>query len=244
MCAFTEAYLFEISHIRYYTLIRLRKELCWMAIAGTSELRNIKVHHLMCLELQKFIDRISQILPAIESSRPRCSLGMQALCSLQVALDKAKLLIQHCSESSKLYLAITADRIVLRCEKIRNALELCLSQLQNMAPSSLAAKIAGVVHDLKSLEFSVEYAEDEAGKLILKLLQKDSPTSDSTKCAELEALQNVAFMLKITSHSALVMEKRSIKLLVEKLHDTDQLKKILKYLLYLLRKYGEFIRQL
>ncbi|KAJ7966764.1 RING-type E3 ubiquitin transferase [Quillaja saponaria] len=93
-----------------------------MAKAGTKALDlpyscNIKVHRSICSELQNFIDRISEVLPAIESSRPKCSLGIQALCSLHVALDKAKLLIQHCSESSKLYLAITADKILFEMQK-------------------------------------------------------------------------------------------------------------------------------
>jgi hypothetical protein len=64
----------------------------------------MQIHRLMCLELKKFINRISEIFPAIEAARPRCASGIQALCSLNLAMDKAKLFVQHCSESSKLYL--------------------------------------------------------------------------------------------------------------------------------------------
>lgn len=63
-----------------------------------------QVHGLVCLELKKFIVRISQIFPAIETARPRCTSGIQALCVLHVTMDKAKSVIQLCSESSKLYL--------------------------------------------------------------------------------------------------------------------------------------------
>ncbi|KAF9610902.1 hypothetical protein IFM89_025490 [Coptis chinensis] len=49
-----------------------------------------------------------------------------------------------------------------------------------------------------------------------------------------------ALRLKLTSSKALLIEKRSIQKLLDKVCDTDQAKeRILKYLLYLLRKYGK-----
>uniref|UniRef100_A0A5B6YNF0 RING-type E3 ubiquitin transferase n=2 Tax=Davidia involucrata TaxID=16924 RepID=A0A5B6YNF0_DAVIN len=203
---------------------------------------SVKVHRLMCLDLMKFIDRISQIFSAIESVRPGCVSGIQALCSLQNAMEKAKLLILHCSYSSKIYLAITGDKIMLRCEKIRSALELCLSQLQNMVPPLLASQISRIVDDLRVVTFTVESSEDEAGKVVLALIQQDMAASDSVNMLELKALQLAALRLHITSHMALLIEKRSIKKLLDKILDTDPTKKkILKYLLYLLRKYGKSI---
>ncbi|KAE8731365.1 Pentatricopeptide repeat-containing protein [Hibiscus syriacus] len=65
-------------------------------------------------------------------------------------MDKANLLIQHCSESSKLYLAITAKAILLRCVKIRKTLEIFMNQVQEMVPPSLAEKIAGIIDELRS----------------------------------------------------------------------------------------------
>ena len=44
------------------------------------------------------------IFPSLEAARPRSKSGIQALCSLHVALEKAKNVLQHCSECSKLYL--------------------------------------------------------------------------------------------------------------------------------------------
>lgn len=62
------------------------------------------MHSSMCLELKKFVDRIMRIFPDIEDARPGCSSGIQTLCLLHIALDRAKQLLQYCSESSKLYM--------------------------------------------------------------------------------------------------------------------------------------------
>ncbi|CBI19709.3 unnamed protein product, partial [Vitis vinifera] len=141
---------------------------------------------------------------------------MQALCSLHHAMDKAKLLIQNCTESSKLYLAITADKIVLRCERICNCLESSLRQLQNNVPTLLAAKISGIVEDLKGAKFTVESADDEAGRVVLALVRQGMPDSESINISELEAIQIAASRLNIASHMALLIEKRSIKRLIDK----------------------------
>ncbi|KAK7309299.1 hypothetical protein RJT34_05900 [Clitoria ternatea] len=66
--------------------------------------RSFKVHGKMCTEFLKLVDRISRILPNIEAARPRSTSGIEILCSLSKAIEKAKLLLQHCSECSKLYL--------------------------------------------------------------------------------------------------------------------------------------------
>ncbi|XP_057975716.1 U-box domain-containing protein 5-like isoform X2 [Malania oleifera] len=138
--------------------------------------------------------------------------------------------------------AITADRMVLRCEKARNVIESCLTQIQNLVPPPLAARVSGIVDDLRHARFTVEPAEDEAGKVVLALLRQDTPASSSTNNSELEALQFSALRLNITNHIALLIEKRSIKRLHDKARDTETTKKkILRYLLYLLRKYGKTI---
>ena len=48
--------------------------------------------------------KILEIFPVLEAARPRSKSGIQALCSLHIALEKAKNILQHCSECSKLYL--------------------------------------------------------------------------------------------------------------------------------------------
>ncbi|XP_021284674.1 U-box domain-containing protein 5-like isoform X2 [Herrania umbratica] len=204
----------------------------------------IKVHRLMCLELKKIIDSILQVFSDLESARP-CSSGMQALCLLQSTMDKAKLLIQHCSESSKLYLAITAKAILWRCDKIRKTLAISMNQVQDMVPPLLAEKISRIIDELRSARFPLEPSEYEAGAVILALLQQDTSASGSKLQSEIEALQLATLRLNILSPFALLIEQRSIKILLGKVHDREPVKrKILNYLLYLLKKHGKLIWQL
>ncbi|KAK8710401.1 hypothetical protein V6N13_145725 [Hibiscus sabdariffa] len=203
---------------------------------------SFKVHHVMCTELGKLVDRIKQIFPKIEAARPRCSSGIKALCSLNSAIDKAKLLLQYCSESSKLYLAITTDALVSRCHKSKSLLEQGLCQIQSMVPVMLAVEISQIVDDLRAAEFIPDESEQEAGKVVRELLQRGVAASDSMENAEIKVLQTAASQLHITSLTAILIEKRSIKKLLEKVSDSDQQKKkILRCLLYLLRKYANQI---
>ncbi|MFQ6658870.1 hypothetical protein Gotur_027963 [Gossypium turneri] len=256
----------------------------------------IKIHRLMCLELKKLVDSISPMFAALESARPGCTLGMRALCSLQSAMDKANLLIQLCSESSKLYLAITGKCLLLRCDKIRKTLEICMIQVREMVPSVLAAKfgwavcldpvrlktavavklvtvavrldtvavrletavecvfgfkrncsgeIAGIIDELRRARFQLEASEHEAGAAIIALLEHDKSASASRKQSEIEALRLSSLRLSITSPFALLIEKRSIKKLLGSVQDTNPNKrKVLTFLLYLLKKHGKLIWQL
>ncbi|MCL7045203.1 hypothetical protein MKW94_029069, partial [Papaver nudicaule] len=199
-----------------------------------------KVHRTMCFELSKYVDRISKIFPAIESAQPRCASGIEALCSLNVAMEKASLIIQHCAECSKLYLAITGNTIFLRCERVRKALEQSLCNIQNMVPMLLAAKISRIVVDLRAAKFVMESSDEVAGKVVLSLIRQES---NSSEASEFEAFQTAALKLHLTSPKALLIEKRSIRKLLDKVRSIDQTKeRILEYLLYLLRKYGNLIR--
>ncbi|ONK71095.1 uncharacterized protein A4U43_C04F4670, partial [Asparagus officinalis] len=58
----------------------------------------------ICWDLKNILDKIVAVLPAIESARPEYTAGVQELCSLNSTIEKTKLLIRHCAESSKLYL--------------------------------------------------------------------------------------------------------------------------------------------
>nr|VDD05662.1 unnamed protein product [Brassica rapa] len=69
------------------------------------------MHSSMCLALKKLVDRVMKIFPEIEAARPGSSTAIQPL---NEALEKAKLLLQYCSESSKLYMAVTGDDILTR----------------------------------------------------------------------------------------------------------------------------------
>lgn len=212
------------------------------AAEAVETLPSFKVHCAMCTELMKLVDRIIEIFPDLEAARPRCSLGIQSLCSLNSALEKAKLLLQHCRESSKLYLAITGDVIVSRCRRSRNLLEDSLRQIQNMVPVMLAFEISHIIDDLGAAIFVLDSSEEEAGKVVRELIQKDTSASDSIKYSEIGALKFAASRLQITTPKAILIEKRSIRKLLDKVGDSDPVrKKILRYLLHLLKMHGNLI---
>ncbi|KAK4262161.1 hypothetical protein QN277_027748 [Acacia crassicarpa] len=203
---------------------------------------SFKVHHTMCMELMRLVDRISKILPDIEATRPRCSSGIQSLCSLNTAIDRAKLLLQHCCDCSKLYLALTGHAVLLRCLKARNSLGKSLEKIQSMVSVMLAAEISQIIDDLGCATFVLDSSEEEAGRVVRELLQKSPSASDSMEDYEIKALQIAAARLNITSSKAILIEKRSIKKLVDKLGPNEPTKKmILKYLWYLLKKHGNHI---
>ncbi|XP_024970073.1 U-box domain-containing protein 5-like [Cynara cardunculus var. scolymus] len=200
------------------------------------------MHHLSCLKLEKIVDNVTAIRTAIESARPRGQSGILALCSLHQCLEKCKLLLRHCSNSSKLYLAISGERIIWRCERLRYSLEACLSQLQDMVEPKLATQISHVVDYIKTVAFTMDSADKEAAKVLLSLLQRHREASSFADLEELNAFKFAAFRLQITSPMVLTVEKQSIKDLLSKIQDTDPTaKKILNYLLYLVGKYGESI---
>ncbi|KAF3439349.1 hypothetical protein FNV43_RR17626 [Rhamnella rubrinervis] len=180
-----------------------------------TNLGSFKVHNLMCTEFLKLVNRISSIFPEIEAARPRCSSGIQALCLLNRAIDKAKSLLQYCSESSKLYLALTGDVIVSRCQRSRSLLEQSLLQIQNNVPVALAVEGA---------TFILDPYEEEAGKVVKELLHVGESASDSQESSEIKALQLAASRLHITSSKAILIEKRSIRKLLEKAGDNDSTK--------------------
>ncbi|TKY55830.1 U-box domain-containing protein 5 [Spatholobus suberectus] len=206
--------------------------------------RSFKVHRTMCTELRKLVDRILRIFPRIEAARPRSTLGIEALCLLNKAVDKAKQLLLYCSESSKLYLAITGDSILSKCQKARKLLVKSLDQIQNMVPVMLAAEISRLINDLECVTFVLDCAEEEAGRRVKQLLQQGPSTSDkdSMENSEIKDFQFVAARLSITSQAAILIEKRSIKKLLENVKPNEQTKKIiLNNLLFLLIKHRKLI---
>lgn len=199
--------------------------------------RSIKVHFQMCSELIKLVSRALEILPEIEASRPRCTSGLEALCLMNNAIDKAKLILQQCSESSKIYLALIGDAILSRCRKSTKLLEQSLSEMQYMVPVLLAAEVSQLVTDLKGAKFSLDPSEEEAGKIVKELLHQYASGENAP-----EAIQVAMLMLNITTPKAFVIEKRSIKTLLVKVGESNQSKKkILLFILNLLNKYGNTI---
>ncbi|KAK9749634.1 hypothetical protein RND81_02G139800 [Saponaria officinalis] len=213
------------------------------AVQETISLSSVKVHLSICKPLLRLVEKISCIIPEIEAARPGSSQGMQALCLLHKANDRAKELIQNC-DSSKLYLAVTGDQIVKRFEKTRTLLSQSLTKLQSMVPVVLGTQISDLLHDLRDVVFSVDSNETLAGKALKALLEREASPVDSVGNSEIELLQFAASALHISSQKDLLIERRSLKKLIDKTKEGNSKKRItLTYFLHILKKYDKQILQ-
>ncbi|CAN8328074.1 unnamed protein product [Cochlearia groenlandica] len=201
---------------------------------------SFKMHSSMCLELKNLVDRIMRIFPHIEDARPGSSSGIQTLCLLITTMNKAKLLLQYCSESSKLYMAVTGEAILSRGRRAKKSLEQNLTDVRTMVPTALAIKISQIVQDIRSTVLSLEPSEEEAGKAIRELMRRS--TSSSVSLDEIRDFHSAALKLHLLTPEAIVIEKRSLKSLFVKLGEGEMDKRqILKYLLCLLKKHEKII---
>ncbi|XP_010446779.1 PREDICTED: U-box domain-containing protein 5-like [Camelina sativa] len=209
-----------------------------MAIDYTDRMHHsYKIHSSMCIELKNVVDRIMRIVPLIEDARPGCSSGIQTLCLLHKALAKARLLLQYCRESSKLYMAVTGDAILARGSSAKKSLEQCLNDIQSMVPTVLSIKITQIVQNLRSTVLTLESSEEEAGKAIRELMQRSTTSSVSSDESN-NGFCFAAIRLQLTTPEAIAIERRSLKSLLAKLKEGEVDKRqILKFLLYLLKKH-------
>ncbi|XP_059623642.1 U-box domain-containing protein 5-like isoform X2 [Cornus florida] len=139
-------------------------------------------------------------------------------------------------------LAITGNAILSRCKRSRNLLEQSLSQIQSMVPVVLAVEISHIIGDLKAATFTLDSSEEEAGNVLLAFFQQYASSTDSIEKLAIEAIQFAALRLHITSQKALLIEKRSIRKMLEKVGDGDLGKKqILLCFMNQLKKYGQLI---
>uniref|UniRef100_A0A0C9RPB0 RING-type E3 ubiquitin transferase n=1 Tax=Wollemia nobilis TaxID=56998 RepID=A0A0C9RPB0_9CONI len=215
-----------------------------MDAAVEQSLSTAKLHGAMSRNLAKVVYKLMRIFPSVEAARPRCQSGIQALCALHLALEKAKTLLQHCADCSTLYLAITGDSILTKFEKSKNALDQSLRRVESIVPQILAQQIAEIVNELEGITFALEPSEKEVGDEVIALLQKDKDSSCGNGTSELDAFHRVAVKLGIVSSRAVLIEKRALKRLLDKAHqDGDKRKEsIIIYLLHLLRKYTKFFK--
>ncbi|XP_051117705.1 U-box domain-containing protein 5-like isoform X2 [Andrographis paniculata] len=203
---------------------------------------SIKVHRRMCSELLKLVRSISTIFPELEDARPRCSSGIGALCMLNETTLEAKTLLQRCCDHSVLYLALTGDALLSRCSKYRNLFDQSLSQIKTMVPVVLVAKISGIIADLRTAEFHLDPAEAEAGKVLQELLRRSNSPNGFDKDAAIAAIRNCSSLLGIVSQKALLIEKRSIKKMIDSFGERERergKRVILIFFLDLLKKYGK-----
>ncbi|KAK1272151.1 U-box domain-containing protein 45 [Acorus gramineus] len=204
-----------------------------------------KLHAEMCRKLSGIVCKILRIFPVLEAARPRSKSGIQALCALHVALDKAKSLLQHCSDCSKLYLAITGDSILVKFEKARTALEESLRRVEDIVPQTIGCQILEIVGELEGTIFALNLSEKQVGDEVIALLQKERKfDGNSSDSGELEAFHQAASKLGITSSRAALTERRALKRLVDRARAEDDKRKefIVAYLLQLMRKYSKLFR--
>ncbi|XP_044494011.1 U-box domain-containing protein 6-like [Mangifera indica] len=203
-----------------------------------------KLHGGMCKKLSAIYYKILSIFPSLEASRPRSTSGIQALCSLHIALEKAKNILQHCSECSKLYLAITGDSVLLKFERARAALVQSLRRVEDIVPQSIRCQILEVVNELEGIVFSLDASEKQVGDDIITLLQQGGKFINSNDKNELELFHQAASRLGITSSRASLTERRALKKLIERARVEEDKRKesIVAYLLHLMRKYSKLFR--
>ncbi|XP_043724043.1 U-box domain-containing protein 45-like [Telopea speciosissima] len=204
-----------------------------------------KLHAGMCSTLSAILCKILDIFPVLEAARPRSKSGIQALCSLHVALEKAKNLLQHCSDCSKLYLAITGDSVRLKFEKARVALAESLRRVEDIVPEAIGSQISEIVTELKGTVFSVDLLEKQVGDEVITLLQQERKfNSNCNDNNELEIFHQAALKLGITSSRAALTERRALKKLIERarLEEDKRKESIVACLLHLMRKYSKVFR--
>lgn len=141
-------------------------------------------------------------------------------------------------------LALTGDTIVSRFEKTKNHLEQSLTELQGMVPVVLQLQISDILQDLSVTKFQLNSHEFEAGKALRGLLEQDASVISSVGNSAIEVLQFAALRLHLTTQKDLLIERRSIrKLLNEVVEENSTKTKTLKYLSYLLKKHEKQLVQ-
>ncbi|XVE85289.1 hypothetical protein DITRI_Ditri17bG0080000 [Diplodiscus trichospermus] len=203
-----------------------------------------KLHGDMCKTLSAIYCKVLSIFPSLEAARPRSRSGIQALCLLHIALEKAKNVLLHCSTSSKLYLAITGDSVLLKFQKAKFALIDSLRRVEDIVPQSIGCQILEIVSELEGTVFSLEPSEKQVGDEIITLLQHGRKFDDCNDNNELESFHQAAIRLGITSSRAALTERRALKKLIERARAEEDKRKesIVAYLLHLMRKYSKLFR--
>ncbi|KAI8527971.1 hypothetical protein RHMOL_Rhmol12G0115600 [Rhododendron molle] len=210
-----------------------------------SAIGDAKLHGEMCKTLSVIYCKVLGVFPVLEAARPRSTTGIQALCSLHIALEKTKNILQHCAGCSKLYLAITGDSVVVKFEKAKFALEDSLRRVNDIVPEAIGCEISEIACELEGIEFSLDPSEKQIGEDIIALLQQGRRfSSNCNDNNELESFHQAASRLGITSSRAALTERRSLKKLIERARMEEDKRKesIVAYLLYLMRKYSKLFR--
>ncbi|KQJ83284.1 U-box domain-containing protein 7-like [Brachypodium distachyon] len=205
---------------------------------------NWKLHGELCKKLYKIVHEVSNAIPALESTRPGSSSGLLALSSLRIAVDKAKNLLQYCSECSKLYLALSAECALSKFEKARDALLESLHQLEETLPEAIDSQIPEIANELENSVFALDQAEKQAGDQVKQIIQNEKKSNGFLDDNELDFFKQTAFKVGITSSATALTERRALRRVLERAHAEEDTKKesIASYLLHLMRKYSNHFK--
>uniref|UniRef100_J3LZ43 RING-type E3 ubiquitin transferase n=1 Tax=Oryza brachyantha TaxID=4533 RepID=J3LZ43_ORYBR len=205
---------------------------------------NWKLHGALCKQLHKIVLEVLDAIPVLEATRPRNSSGLLALSSLRIAVEKAKNLLQYCSECSKFYLALTTENVITKFEKARYALLESLHQLEETLPEATSSQIQGIATDLEKTVFCLDHIQRQVGADVNQLVQNEAKSNGFLDDNELEFFRQTAFRIGIASSAAALTERRALRRLLERAHAAEDMKKesIASYLLHLMRKYSNLFR--
>uniref|UniRef100_A0A0E0KS58 RING-type E3 ubiquitin transferase n=1 Tax=Oryza punctata TaxID=4537 RepID=A0A0E0KS58_ORYPU len=205
---------------------------------------NWKLHGALCKQLHKIVLEVLDVIPVLEATRPGNSSGLLALSSLRIAVEKAKNLLQYCSECSKLYLAFTAENVLAKFEKARYALLESLHQLEETLPEATSSQILDIAKDLEKEVFALDLIEKQAGVDVNQLVQNEAKSNGFLHDNELEFFRQTAFRVGVASSAAALTERRALRRLLERAHAEEDMKKesVASYLLHLMRKYSSIFR--
>ncbi|XP_037486129.1 U-box domain-containing protein 6-like [Triticum dicoccoides] len=205
---------------------------------------NWKLHGELCKKLYTIVHEVSIAIPALESTKPGSNSGLLALSSLRIAVDKAKNLLQYCSECSKLYLALTAECVLTKFEKARCALLESLHQLEETLPEAIDSQIPEIANELENSFFALDQAEKQVGDQVKQIIQNEKKSNGFLDDNELEFFRQTILRAGITSSAAALTERRALRRLLERAQAEEDTKKesIASYLLHLMRKYSSHFR--
>ncbi|OAE18156.1 hypothetical protein AXG93_406s1240 [Marchantia polymorpha subsp. ruderalis] len=209
--------------------------------------RNAKLHGAMCNKLAVLVSNLAKPLPALNAERHRWQKsGVQAFCSLQMALEKSRALLQYCAHSSKLYLAIKGHSIICKFETLREELEESVRRLSILVPQHLALQMAGLETEIGKTEFVLDPEEKQMGaELISLLLQKQKGGQFENPQAEQESFLQIGIRLALTSAEGINLERKALKRQLEKAQDKQDRKKeaTIIHILYLIKKYNNVLQR-
>ncbi|KAL5216263.1 hypothetical protein ABZP36_007664 [Zizania latifolia] len=205
---------------------------------------NWKLHGALCKKLHTVVHEVLDAIPALEATRPGNSSRLLALSSLRIAVEKAKNLLQYCSECSKLYLALTAENVLTRFEKARYELLESLHRLEETLPDATTSQTLGITHDLEEAVFALDQTEKQAGADVNQLIQNEAKSNGFLDDNEVEFFRQTAFRVGVASSTAALTERRALRRLLERAHAEEDMKKesAASYLLQLMRKYSYLFR--